>query len=351
MRRLSDGVNLYESAVAERLGMHPTDLHFLGLVELYGPTTAGHLAELGGLTTGAVTGVLDRLERAGYVRREPDPEDRRRVVVRLVEDSTRRRPALRAAPRRVRPVYDRYTDDELATILDYADRLRPLVQEQASTLRAGTERPSTAPAARAPTATVPLGAGRRADRGDAALPPRRRSPRRAGRPRPRRALPGRVPVERRHRQGRSRRRQRAVPQVAVRLAGQARRAEAQHLGRLARRDGRGLHPLRRRLTGVACSASRSPAASATGRSRCRRRGIVPVRITGGVNDLTVTRPAGTGRSSGAGRRGERDLRRPALGRGRRGRQLASREGADGADRYEIELIGGAKTLVVATAEG
>ncbi len=90
MRRLSDGVNLYESAVAERLGMHPTDLHFLGLVQLYGPTTAGHLAELGALTTGAVTGVLDRLEQAGYVRREPDPDDRRRVVVRLVEDSMSR---------------------------------------------------------------------------------------------------------------------------------------------------------------------------------------------------------------------------------------------------------------------
>ena len=103
MRRLSDGVNLYESAVAERLGMHPTDLHFLGLVQLYGPTTAGHLAELGALTTGAVTGVLDRLEQAGYVRREPDPDDRRRVVVRMVEDSmSSGRPAVRAAPRRVR---------------------------------------------------------------------------------------------------------------------------------------------------------------------------------------------------------------------------------------------------------
>ena len=62
VRRITDEVDLYQAAVADRLGMHATDLQYLGFVERYGPTTAGHLAELGGLTTGAVTGVLDRLE-------------------------------------------------------------------------------------------------------------------------------------------------------------------------------------------------------------------------------------------------------------------------------------------------
>jgi hypothetical protein len=51
------------------------------LLQLNGPATAGWLAEMTGLTTGAVTGMIDRLERAGYVRREPDPHDRRRVIV------------------------------------------------------------------------------------------------------------------------------------------------------------------------------------------------------------------------------------------------------------------------------
>src|SRR5262245_32777398 len=94
VRRFSDEVDLYHAAVAGRLGMHATDLQSLGFVERYGPTTAGHLADLGGLTTGAVTGVIDRLERTGYVRRESDPDDRRKVVVRAVPGAADRVEAL-----------------------------------------------------------------------------------------------------------------------------------------------------------------------------------------------------------------------------------------------------------------
>ncbi len=63
------------------LSLAPTDLVCMCLLQLNGPATAGWLAETTGLTTGAVTGVVDRLERAGYARREPDPHDRRRVIV------------------------------------------------------------------------------------------------------------------------------------------------------------------------------------------------------------------------------------------------------------------------------
>ena len=67
---------------SEALSLAPTDLVCMCLLQLNGPATPGWLAEMTGLTTCAVTGMVDRLERAGYVRREPDPKDRRRVIVR-----------------------------------------------------------------------------------------------------------------------------------------------------------------------------------------------------------------------------------------------------------------------------
>src|SRR5688500_5827036 len=73
-------------AVADRLGLNPTDLRCLGLATSEPGLTPTRLAELAGLTTGAITGVLDRLERAEFVRREPDPSDRRRLRVQLVPD-------------------------------------------------------------------------------------------------------------------------------------------------------------------------------------------------------------------------------------------------------------------------
>jgi DNA-binding MarR family transcriptional regulator len=65
----------------EDVGLNPTDLGSLCLLLLHGPTSAGRLAELNGLTTGAVTGVIDRLERGGFARRQVDPADRRKVIV------------------------------------------------------------------------------------------------------------------------------------------------------------------------------------------------------------------------------------------------------------------------------
>jgi DNA-binding MarR family transcriptional regulator len=82
---ISGSVATHE-AVADRLGINATDLRCLGLATSEPGLTPTRLAELAGLTTGAITGVLDRLERAGFVRREADPADRRRLRVQLVPD-------------------------------------------------------------------------------------------------------------------------------------------------------------------------------------------------------------------------------------------------------------------------
>src|SRR5690349_21852556 len=83
MRRTGSTLQLLGQLAAERIGVNATDLNCLNLVALAGPLTAGELARQTGLTTASITGVLDRLEEGGFVRRERDPKDRRRVNVKL----------------------------------------------------------------------------------------------------------------------------------------------------------------------------------------------------------------------------------------------------------------------------
>src|SRR5258708_36713898 len=80
MRRYSTAVILFHHAVAERLGMGPTDQQCFDLLRERGETTASELAAITGLTTGAVTGVVARSERGGYLRRESDPHDGRKQI-------------------------------------------------------------------------------------------------------------------------------------------------------------------------------------------------------------------------------------------------------------------------------
>jgi DNA-binding MarR family transcriptional regulator len=80
-RQLATATVLFHQAIADRLGMHATDHRCLEILARAGRMTAGELAELTGLTTGAITGVIDRLEEAEFVRRIKDPDDRRRVVI------------------------------------------------------------------------------------------------------------------------------------------------------------------------------------------------------------------------------------------------------------------------------
>jgi DNA-binding MarR family transcriptional regulator len=75
----------FDNLAAERLGLNQTDLHCINIIENAGGIGAGELAKQAGLTTGAVTGVIDRLERAGYARRAPG-EDRRRVKVEVTPE-------------------------------------------------------------------------------------------------------------------------------------------------------------------------------------------------------------------------------------------------------------------------
>jgi len=83
LRAFLRAVDAFDEAVSERLGINRTDLRCLDLLEQHRPMTAGALAEASGITTGAMTFVLDRLEGSGFVRRQRDEGDRRRVLVDL----------------------------------------------------------------------------------------------------------------------------------------------------------------------------------------------------------------------------------------------------------------------------
>ncbi|GAA2608997.1 MarR family winged helix-turn-helix transcriptional regulator [Streptomyces axinellae] len=111
---------LVDQAVAARLGIGSTDLLCLGVLDHAGPVTAGRLAELTGLTTGAVTGVVDRLEQAGFARRAKDPDDRRKVIIHP-QDAQRERTGELYTP--VLDALDAWcaahTEEELETVLDY----------------------------------------------------------------------------------------------------------------------------------------------------------------------------------------------------------------------------------------
>src|SRR5687768_11022243 len=84
LRQVSAQSVLMSDTVARHVGLNSTDLECLDLLFLAGPTTAGQLAAHSGLTTGAMTAVIDRLERARFVRRRRDPKDRRRVLVEVL---------------------------------------------------------------------------------------------------------------------------------------------------------------------------------------------------------------------------------------------------------------------------
>jgi len=114
---------LYSAVLAGKLGMHPTDLECLFIITLGTNVTPGLLAQETGLTSGAVTGVVNRLERAGYIQRKLDVNDRRRV---FLEPEMERIEEIRAINRRANKPWleelARYSEAELELLLDFADR-------------------------------------------------------------------------------------------------------------------------------------------------------------------------------------------------------------------------------------
>jgi DNA-binding MarR family transcriptional regulator len=127
---------LFSQAVADELGVHTTDIETLDLLHLLGPMTAGHLSEVTGLSTGATTRLIDRLERQGFARRTTDQSDRRRVVVEATTDNTERvLPLFAAMGKRLGELWASYDAGELAVVLDFMKKTNAILAEENARLR------------------------------------------------------------------------------------------------------------------------------------------------------------------------------------------------------------------------
>jgi DNA-binding MarR family transcriptional regulator len=141
VRRNGSILQLLGQVSAERIGVNVTDLNCLNIVALTGPMTAGELARQTGLTTASITGVLDRLEEGGFVRRERDPKDRRRVIVNLNPGPGLREigPTFGPLVKAWRAAAASYSDEELRLLLGFQRRFDEIVRGQLARLRGDLE--------------------------------------------------------------------------------------------------------------------------------------------------------------------------------------------------------------------
>jgi len=137
-RTLSTQQIMLHQAVADRLSLNITDYKCMDFIAHFGPMTAGKLAELSGLTTGAITGAIDRLEKAGYARRVDNPRDRRSVIVELTWDDTNRKQyeeIFHPLEREMKKMTASYTNGELALFTELTFKVANLLHEE--TVRLG----------------------------------------------------------------------------------------------------------------------------------------------------------------------------------------------------------------------
>jgi DNA-binding MarR family transcriptional regulator len=136
-RANSDATVLFHTAVAERVGLNPTDHKVMSILERLGPMPAGEIARQSGLATPSVTALVDRLERRGFVQRRPDPGDRRKVIVEAAPGGVARIAPLVAGRRgAMAKLLARYSEDELAAILDFLERSTRRLRQDAAALAA-----------------------------------------------------------------------------------------------------------------------------------------------------------------------------------------------------------------------
>ncbi|MEU8150620.1 MarR family transcriptional regulator [Nonomuraea sp. NPDC048901] len=134
-RRYLSAVMLHGQASAKACDLGATDLYALNILELTGPMTPGELGTRTGLTTGPTTRLIDRLEQAGYVRRVPAPDDRRKVIVEPIGKPAELDQVMAPARQKVGAILAGYSTEQLDVLFDYFDRATDAYQEAAELLR------------------------------------------------------------------------------------------------------------------------------------------------------------------------------------------------------------------------
>jgi DNA-binding MarR family transcriptional regulator len=137
-RRHSTAVVLFHHVVAERLGLGPTDHKCLDLLRERGPMVGSDLGAITGLTSGAITGVVARLERAGYLRREPDPRDGRKQILHLALEGAHIQDVIDPLREDVAAGLENFDTHQLTAIAEFLARTTDLLYRHSALLRAET---------------------------------------------------------------------------------------------------------------------------------------------------------------------------------------------------------------------
>lgn len=151
VRAYQAAVDDFDREVARLLGVNETDLRCLEILLQDLPEAApGLLAARLGLTTGAVTPLLDRLERVGFITRSPDPTDRRKTIIRATPEAAQRAETLLAPliSEGTQQLLSRYTVKEIQLLIDFTKRAQELQQRNTERLRTMQTHPMTAPSTR-----------------------------------------------------------------------------------------------------------------------------------------------------------------------------------------------------------
>ncbi|WP_414719084.1 MarR family winged helix-turn-helix transcriptional regulator [Streptomyces sp.] len=135
-RQYLSAVMLHGHASARACDLGATDLYALNILQLEGAMTPGELGARTGLTTGPTTRLIDRLERAGYVRRAPDPDDRRKVIVEPVGRPADLDHVMAPARQKIGEILGGYSPEQLDVLFDYFARAAEAYREAAEQLRA-----------------------------------------------------------------------------------------------------------------------------------------------------------------------------------------------------------------------
>ena len=143
-REFSTSLVLFQEAIATKLGLNATDYRCLEVILRKGKMTAKALSEEVHLTTGAITGIVDHLEKAGYVKRNDNPEDRRSVLISPLVDERgldkKLGDSMVAYRAEMSNLFRKYDRDQTAVIVDFLGEFMKVLREQTSKLRDATAR-------------------------------------------------------------------------------------------------------------------------------------------------------------------------------------------------------------------
>jgi DNA-binding MarR family transcriptional regulator len=346
LRRVNLQGSFLGQTVAIRFGLSESDVEALSVLLDTGAATAGRLSELMGLTSGAVTRVIDRLEQAGYVRRIPDPADRRRVIVELIPEKMAAVQATMAQfSEKTASEMGRYSDAELAVIDDFLTRMAAVTRDEANSLRdtpdreAGAQSEYAAPIGGLTRARLAFrsGANELLVRGSAVIDDLYRATFDGSVPQVR-LRDGVVTIQYKGRSQWDWRERRADVSLNadlpwdIEIVGGSNKLQ----GKFATTDVRSFE-----LTGGVDQLRLTLG---------RPTGVVPIRLVGGANHARFERPKGAHvQLQMAGGAGSVDFDRQKLRGVARHSVLATSGAAEVPDRFEIEITGGASRITVVEA--